>query len=47
MLARPNPLFVVNGKVNLNYVPAKKTQSSKVVVEAGQTIRNVAKINSQ
>ncbi|CAD7927367.1 unnamed protein product [Amoebophrya sp. A120] len=42
VLQKPNPLFVVNGRVNLNYVPPKKggETSSKVVVEAFQTVKN-------
>ena len=34
ILSKPNPLFVVNGKVNLNYVPPKREPMKKVVVEA-------------
>lgn len=34
VLSRPNPLLVVNGKVNLNHVPAKLAMNRKVVIEA-------------
>merc|ERR1712194_591272 len=35
VLQKANPLFMVNGRVNLNYVPPKKSNdSTKVVVEA-------------
>ena len=36
VLQKPNPLLVVNGKVNLNYVPPAKNaaNSKKVVIEA-------------
>mmetsp|Transcript_28244 Transcript_28244/g.71697 ORF Transcript_28244/g.71697 Transcript_28244/m.71697 type:complete len:550 (-) Transcript_28244:420-2069(-) len=44
VLQKPNPLFVVNGRVNLNYVPPKKDggKSSKVVVEAHTTVKQMA-----
>merc|ERR1712023_272488 len=34
VLAQPNPLLVVNGKVNLNHMPVKRGGEKKVVVEA-------------
>merc|ERR1719262_1820644 len=34
VLAQPNPLLVVNGKVNLNHMPVKRAGEKKVVVEA-------------
>merc|ERR1712193_38799 len=33
VLAQPNPLLVVNGKVNLNHVPVKRIGDKKVYVE--------------
>merc|ERR550514_780738 len=33
VLAQPNPLLVVNGKVNLNHMPVKRAGEKKVVVE--------------
>ncbi len=37
ILSKPNPLLVVNGKVNLNYVPMKREEPvRKVCVEANQ-----------
>jgi len=42
VLERPNPLFVVNGRVNLNYIPPRKEIATKVVVEAHQTVKNMA-----
>lgn len=43
VLSQPNPLFVVNGMVNLNYVPPKKDQATKVVVEANQVYNGMQK----
>jgi len=40
VLRKANPLFVVNGRVNLNYIPPKKGTDSKVVVEANQTVKH-------
>merc|ERR1712070_1036159 len=34
VLAHPNPLFVVNGKVNLNHVPVKRPTDKTAYVEA-------------
>jgi hypothetical protein len=34
VLAHPNPLFVVNGRVNLNHVPVKRIGDKKTFVEA-------------
>jgi len=34
VMAQPNPLLVVNGKVNLNHVPLKRIGDKKVYVEA-------------
>lgn len=37
ILSKPNPLMVVNGKVNLNYVPLKREEPlRKVCIEANQ-----------
>jgi len=39
VLAQPNPLLVVNGKVNLNHMPVKRgTGEKKVVVEAAHHV---------
>jgi len=46
VLEKPNPLFVVNGRVNLNYIPPAKNLATKVVVEAGQTVKNMAMMAS-
>jgi len=40
VLAQPNPLLVVNGKVNLNYVPVKRIGEKKVYVEAAHHVTN-------
>mmetsp|Transcript_48469 Transcript_48469/g.113441 ORF Transcript_48469/g.113441 Transcript_48469/m.113441 type:complete len:487 (+) Transcript_48469:103-1563(+) len=40
VMAQPNPLLVVNGKVNLNHVPVKRLNESKVTVEAALHVRN-------
>merc|ERR1712005_94920 len=37
-LAQPNPLLVVNGKVNLNHMPVKRGGDKKVVVEAAHHV---------
>eukprot|EP00397_Hematodinium_sp_SG-2012_P034838 GEMP01037405.1.p1 GENE.GEMP01037405.1~~GEMP01037405.1.p1 ORF type:complete len:504 (+),score=120.21 GEMP01037405.1:51-1514(+) len=34
VLSRPNPLLVINGKVNLNHIPVRQTAGKKVVIEA-------------
>merc|ERR1719272_1458910 len=36
VLSQPNPLLVVNGKVNLNHIPVKRAHEKKVVIEAAQ-----------
>lgn len=38
VLANPNPLLVVNGKVNLNHVPVKRIGDKKVHVEAAHHV---------
>mmetsp|Transcript_12730 Transcript_12730/g.28856 ORF Transcript_12730/g.28856 Transcript_12730/m.28856 type:complete len:490 (-) Transcript_12730:112-1581(-) len=38
VLAAPNPLLVVNGKVNLNHVPVKRIGDKKVHVEAAHHV---------
>merc|ERR1719282_871024 len=40
VLAQPNPLLVVNGKVNLNHVPVKRVGEQKVYVEAAHHATN-------
>merc|ERR1719191_2329975 len=40
VLAAPNPLLVVNGKVNLNHVPVKRIGDKKVFVEAAHHVPN-------
>lgn len=42
VLAQPNPLLVVNGKVNLNHVPVKRLGDKKVYVEASHHVTNAA-----
>merc|ERR1719326_123514 len=42
VLAQPNPLLVVNGKVNLNHMPVKRGGEKKVVVEAAHHVSNYA-----
>lgn len=42
VLSQPNPLFVVNGKVNLNHVPVKRVGDKKVYVEAAHHVTNAA-----
>jgi sulfur relay (sulfurtransferase) DsrC/TusE family protein len=41
VLSQPNPLLVVNGKVNLNHVPVKRIGEKKVFVEAAHHRTNV------
>merc|ERR1712217_347850 len=41
-LAQPNPLLVVNGKVNLNHVPVKRIGDKKVYVEASHHVTTTA-----
>merc|ERR1712048_1287714 len=38
VLSQPNPLLVVNGKVNLNHVPLKRIGDKKVYVEAAHHV---------
>merc|ERR1712190_279981 len=40
VLSQPNPLLVVNGKVNLNHVPVKRIGEKKVYVEAAHHATN-------
>jgi len=40
VLSQPNPLLVVNGKVNLNHQPQKRVSEKKVYVEAAHHISN-------
>mmetsp|Transcript_22686 Transcript_22686/g.51874 ORF Transcript_22686/g.51874 Transcript_22686/m.51874 type:complete len:490 (+) Transcript_22686:96-1565(+) len=40
VLANPNPLLVVNGKVNLNHVPVKRIGDKKVHIEAAHHVTN-------
>jgi chromosome segregation ATPase len=42
VLAQPNPLLVVNGKVNLNHVPVKRLGEKKHYVEAAHHVTNMA-----
>merc|ERR1719183_1315495 len=42
VLAQPNPLLVVNGRVNLNYVLVKRIGEKKVFVEAAHHVSNFA-----
>jgi hypothetical protein len=42
VLAQPNPLLVVNGKVNLNHVPVKRLGDKKVYIEAAHHVTNAA-----
>lgn len=42
VLSAPNPLLVVNGKVNLNHVPVKRIGDRKVYVEAAHHVVNAA-----
>merc|ERR1711937_434119 len=41
-LSGPNPLLVVNGKVNLNHIPVKRAHEKKVYVEAAHHVANYA-----
>merc|ERR1740127_239524 len=38
VMSQPNPLLVVNGKVNLNHVPVKRVGDKKVYVEAAHHV---------
>merc|ERR1712070_1230167 len=38
-LSGPNPLLVVNGKVNLNHIPVKRAHEKKVVIEAAHHVQ--------
>lgn len=38
VLSKPNPLLVVNGKVNLNHVPKKRIGENKVHIEAAHHV---------
>merc|ERR1712137_844290 len=40
VLSQPNPLLVINGKVNLNHVPVKRIGEKKVYVEAAHHATN-------
>mmetsp|Transcript_100659 Transcript_100659/g.224798 ORF Transcript_100659/g.224798 Transcript_100659/m.224798 type:complete len:488 (-) Transcript_100659:75-1538(-) len=40
VLSQPNPLLVVNGKVNLNHVPVKRIGEKKVHIEAAHHVTN-------
>eukprot|EP00928_Gymnodinium_smaydae_P032273 TRINITY_DN2341_c1_g1_i1.p1 TRINITY_DN2341_c1_g1~~TRINITY_DN2341_c1_g1_i1.p1 ORF type:complete len:490 (+),score=151.92 TRINITY_DN2341_c1_g1_i1:166-1635(+) len=42
VLSQPNPLLVVNGKVNLNHVPVKRIGDKKAFVEAAHHVTNAA-----
>eukprot|EP00927_Polykrikos_kofoidii_P050467 TRINITY_DN44383_c0_g1_i1.p1 TRINITY_DN44383_c0_g1~~TRINITY_DN44383_c0_g1_i1.p1 ORF type:complete len:492 (-),score=121.55 TRINITY_DN44383_c0_g1_i1:52-1527(-) len=42
VLSQPNPLLVVNGKVNLNHVPVKRHGDRKAFVEAAHHVTNAA-----
>mmetsp|Transcript_40136 Transcript_40136/g.87673 ORF Transcript_40136/g.87673 Transcript_40136/m.87673 type:complete len:489 (-) Transcript_40136:167-1633(-) len=42
VMSQPNPLLVVNGKVNLNHVPVKRIGDTKVYVEAAHHVTNAA-----
>merc|ERR1719265_1318468 len=42
VLAQPNPLLVVNGRVNLNHVPVKHIGEKKVYVEAALHCTNAS-----
>merc|ERR1712193_412862 len=39
VLSQPNPLLVVNGKVNLNHIPVKRAHEKKVVIEASHHVQ--------
>lgn len=40
VLSQPNPLLVVNGRVNLNHVPVKRINEKKTYVEAAHHVPN-------
>merc|ERR1719326_2291629 len=40
VLSQPNPLLVVNGKVNLNHVPVKRVQDKKAYIEAAHHVQH-------
>merc|ERR1712190_493492 len=40
VLSQPNPLLVINGKVNLNHVPVRRVGEKKVYVEAAHHATN-------
>lgn len=42
VLSQPNPLLVVNGRVNLNHVPVKRINEKKVYIEAAHHVGNMA-----
>eukprot|EP00920_Eleutheroschizon_duboscqi_P013277 GHVT01031345.1.p3 GENE.GHVT01031345.1~~GHVT01031345.1.p3 ORF type:complete len:519 (-),score=79.85 GHVT01031345.1:989-2545(-) len=42
VLNKPNPLFVVNGKMELNHLPMMRTSSKTVVVEAATHVRSLS-----
>jgi sulfur relay (sulfurtransferase) DsrC/TusE family protein len=39
VLANPNPLLVVNGRVNLNHIPVKRPADKKMYVEAAHHVQ--------
>lgn len=41
VLANPNPLLVINGKVNLNHVPVKRIGENKAFVEAAHHVAHM------
>merc|ERR1740127_293625 len=43
VLSQPNPLLVVNGRVNLNHVPVKRINEKKVYIEAAHHATNAAR----
>merc|ERR1712032_1064678 len=44
VLTQPNPLLVINGKVNLNHVPVKRLNEKRVCVEAALHVSNAGAI---
>merc|ERR1711865_1292898 len=40
VMSQPNPLLVINGKVNLNHVPVKRIHDKKPYVEAALHVQN-------
>merc|ERR1712048_521215 len=42
VMGAPNPLLVINGKVNLNHVPVRRVGDKKVYVEAAHHVTNAA-----